>query len=117
MADNSKIKKAALVEVIAYERLAGRRASVASGSGLGFDLISTQGGSVVRHILVKGTLKLKFTERWLEQSQQDALTKDKKFWLYLVTRAGSKNASVSAYDRAGLTPRFLRAETKYLYRF
>ncbi len=87
-------------------------------SKCGYDLVtSTIDGADERHIEVKATSKDRFTFRWLEELEQQAAWQDERFYLYLVTGAGTKKARVLIYDRTMLSERFSKVITHYQYVF
>jgi hypothetical protein len=115
--DNSKIESNGLKAVRNYERQYGR-SKITRVFKCGYDLVSkTPEGADERHIEVKATNKKAFTQRWLEQREQDALAKDSLFYLYLVTEAQSAQPTIHIFEGSQLKKRFERCETKYLYTF
>ena len=114
---NLDTEKIGLDVVIAYEKGEGR-VSVSRVRGCGFDLVSKkEDGSDERHIEVKTTAKDRFTFRWLEALEQQALESDDRFFLYHVTDVGSDSPRVLVYDRKKLKERFSEAITHHVYVF
>lgn len=115
--NNITTERAGIAAVIAYETAAGRTQCVRV-SKCGYDLKTTKlDGTDERHIEVKATQKKKFTRRWLEQFEHDALIAHTNFYLYLVTDAVSKQPKVREYTRQELRAHFIKQEIKYLYSF
>jgi hypothetical protein len=99
--------------VIEYERQQGRT-DVHTVQKAGFNLI-TKGNGEERHIEVKSTGKSRFTARWLEQMQYDALQNDPHFYLYLITNANDPaSRQIWIYDQKRTMARYSR-EVKHYY--
>ena len=114
---NLDTEKIGLDVVTAHEKREGR-VTVSRVRGCGFDLVSKrEDGSDERHIEVKTTAKDRFTFRWLEALEQQALESDDRFFLYLVTDVGSDSPRVLVYDRERLRERFSEAITHHVYVF
>ena len=114
---NPDIEENGLNAVIAHENAAGRT-SISRVRACGFDLVSKkEDGSDERHIEVKATTKNRFTFRWLEELEQRALESDDRFFLYLVTGAGTDTPRVLVYDRDKLNERFSEAISHHVYVF
>jgi len=66
--------------------------------------------------MVKTTGKSKFTRRWLEELEYQALQNDKNFWVYLVTDA-NENPSIQELSAREVQKKYLRAERHYWFDF
>lgn len=114
---NQKTEQSGLDAVLAFESKEGRSWSKRV-SKCGYDIITAKpDGSDERHIEVKATSKDRFTFRWLEELEQQALKADDRFYLYLVTKAGSCSPRVFVYDRNRLNELSPKAITHYVYVF
>lgn len=102
---NADTERNGVQAVIEYEKQHGR-ADVQRVQRAGFDLI-TEGDAEERHIEVKATDKFRFTFRWLEQMEYDALKNDPHFYLYLVTNANDPALRrIWIYDRKRAIERY-----------
>ena len=85
---NITTEKNGLAAVIEYEKQHGR-SDIKRVHKCGYDILS-KGNGEERHIEVKTTSKGKFTQRWLEELEYQALQNDDLFWVYLVTNTNDK---------------------------
>ena len=114
MSGNSKTEQNGIAAVYQYEKANGR-CNVQRVHKIGYDLVS-RGNGEERHIEVKSTDKDRFTSRWLEQLEYEALQKDPLFHLYLVTNA-SGMPRVWEYDKAKALNRFSKVIQQYVFVF
>jgi hypothetical protein len=102
---NADTERNGIQAVIEYEKQQGRM-DVRRVQKAGFDLI-TKGQGEERHIEVKTTDKSRFTFRWLEQMEYDALKNDQHFYLYLVTNANDPaSRRIWIYDQERTMDRY-----------
>ena len=111
---NWTTEKNGLAAVMKHETAAGRT-NCTRVHKCGYDIIS-KGNGQERHIEVKTTGKGKFTRRWLEEMEYQALQKDKNFWVYLVTDANGK-PSVRELSAAQVKAKFVKTVKHYWFDF
>ena len=111
----NEIKKAAHKAVILYEAEPPRLRKATLYERDGYDLISKKKREE-RHIEVKGTTKNRFTWRYLTENEFQALIKDPKFYLYLVTRVGRK-PMIEEMSRNDVLARYLKTEVLHIITF
>ena len=112
--ENIHTEKNGLEAVMAHEKAAGRD-DLKRAHKRGYDIIS-KGNGEERHIEVKATGKNRFTRRWLEELEYQALKEDPYFWVYLVTNA-NEQPQVSELKPSIVEKRFIKAVNHYYFDF
>ena len=113
---NADTERNGIQAVIEYEKQQGRT-DVQRVHKAGFDLI-TRGNGGERHIEIKSTDKPRFTFRWLEQMEYDALNNDPQFYLYLVTNANDPASHrIWVYDQKRAMDRYSGEIKHYNFTF
>jgi len=108
-----EIEQKGYAAVIAYEAKRGRRATVVTGKG--YDALSKAKGDE-RHIEVKARAKPTLHFVMLRQREFDAMRKDKKFYLYVVTNV-AREPMVKEYAKDDVLKRFGGVDVQFRIAF